>query len=200
MQSPFLFVLLGLAVLIAVNPSYAANCTDYADCGDCTVQAGCGWCGDESSMACRAGNLSQPAAGNCTLWQWESSECSSICPPDTGCRAHKSCINCTLDDKCGWCSSKKLCLGGFAKGPCNSTICPKADPNLAIPTWVWWPTTQCPGDYINVDLPYTESGWVVLIPLAAAFVLIAIVAVLVARSWKPSATAATRRPAPAPAQ
>lgn len=67
MQSPFLFVLLGLAVLIAVNPAYgklevgldtffspelnrgrnlispphaAANCTDYTDCGDCTVQAG----------------------------------------------------------------------------------------------------------------------------------------------------------------
>ena len=101
---------------------------DYADCGDCTQHAGCGFCGDGAG-ACQEGTSTGPSAGSCTAWAWTDDEC--VGDP---CASATNCGDCTDRNSCGWCAGTNTCVPGSSSGPGAG----------GCGDWDWWPE-QCGG-------------------------------------------------------
>ncbi|NCQ59467.1 MAG: hypothetical protein GW913_02210 [Myxococcales bacterium] len=109
----------------STGPS-AGSCTDWkwlaldcappptcvhSDCGSCTGEYPCGFCGDTSS--CQAGSSAGPDTGSCTDWKWLVSECTA---PDP-CVGASTCGGCTDILECGYCASTSSCVVGGPTGP-----------------------------------------------------------------------------------
>jgi hypothetical protein len=125
-------------------------CEAFTDCGSCTAQSACGFCGD--GVGCRTGTGSGPNDGSCsaTRWAWISNRCNAVtstaadagsigatdaAPPSDPCAVQSDCHACTAQSVCGWCSNTGSCFTGTGTGP-NSGACTTAQ-------WGWL-STQCP--------------------------------------------------------
>lgn len=83
----------------------------YATCGECTANAGCGWCG--STGTCMEGGFTGPDSGSCADWDWSRAECADI----DVCGDASACGDCTDRLECGWCASSNTCMEGGPGGP-----------------------------------------------------------------------------------
>lgn len=93
-------------------------CGGYGSCAGCTPNAGCGWCGGESS--CRSGTSGGASGGGaCTGWIWQPRDCGGTTTDP--CAVNTTCGTCTPVDGCGWCGATSRCASGTATGPSSGS-------------------------------------------------------------------------------
>jgi hypothetical protein len=108
--------------VVAGNP-----CSQFTDCVSCTAEFGCGFCA--SSGKCEAmGGPTSSAQSSCSggsFATWPGS-CKGFCA------SHTSCVDCSSQPGCGWCSSgTPQCVeASHDTGQQASGSCPYADWNF----------------------------------------------------------------------
>lgn len=81
--------------------------TEYSNCGDCTADKNCGWCGPTAT--CYNGTRGGPADSTCygESWFYAFGQSPNLCPNCTSFNDCKSCL--FWGEDCAWCGSGKGC-------------------------------------------------------------------------------------------
>lgn len=151
--------------VIYKKPSCDTICYEANSCTNCTASSECIWCSTSSRCVLRAAVMAYFPFGQCIEYTNQADQCetkikksvghnmrqfSDMAPPlYSSCQyRYSNCSGCTMDERCGWCSSDSS--GGFPSntgaGMCMEGAYSQATENRCKLNWYF---TECPSCECN---------------------------------------------------